>query len=84
MSCGIGRRRSSHPMLLWLWHRQAAVAPIQPLAWALSYATDTALKRPKEKKNKTSTDTSAHILSAGLLTITKMWKQPICHGQMNG
>ena len=24
-------------MLLWLWHRPAAVAPIQPLAWNLPY-----------------------------------------------
>ena len=36
-------------LLLWLWHRPAAVAPIQqPLAWELSYATGEALK---EKKN---------------------------------
>ena len=49
MSCGIGRRRSSHPMLLWLWHRQAAVAPIQPLAWEHPYATGVALKRQKKK-----------------------------------
>ena len=37
-------------MLLWLWHRPAAAAPIQPLAWELPYAVGTALKRQKEKK----------------------------------
>ena len=36
-------------MLLWLWHRQAAVAPIQPLAWEHPYATGVALKRQKKK-----------------------------------
>ena len=29
-------RCGSDPMLLWLWHRPAAVAPIGPLAWELS------------------------------------------------
>ena len=33
MSCGVGRRCGSVPALLWLWHRPAATAPIQPLAW---------------------------------------------------
>ena len=28
MSCGVGRRRGSDPVLLWLWCRLAAVAPI--------------------------------------------------------
>ena len=35
-------------VLLWLWHRPAAVAPIQPLVWELPCATSAALKR-KEK-----------------------------------
>ena len=46
MSCGVDRRHGSDPM--WLWHRQAAVAPIRPLAWELPYATGAALKN----KNK--------------------------------
>ena len=38
--------------LLWLWHREAAAAPSQPLAWERPYATGMAFKRPKkEKKN---------------------------------
>ena len=28
VSCGIGRRRGSDPVLLWLWCRPAAAAPI--------------------------------------------------------
>ena len=39
MSCGVGCRRGLDPALLWLWHRLAAAAPIQPLAWELPYAT---------------------------------------------
>ena len=38
MSCGVGRRCSSHPALLWLWCRLAAAAPIGPLAWEPPYA----------------------------------------------
>ena len=47
MSCGVGRRRSSDPTLLWLWRRPAATDPIRPLAWELAYATPAALKRKK-------------------------------------
>ena len=32
MSCGVGRRRGSYLVLLWLWCRLAATAPIRPLA----------------------------------------------------
>ena len=39
--------------LLWLTHRPAAVAPIQPLAWELSYAESEAPKRKKKQKKKT-------------------------------
>ena len=52
MSCGVGRRLSSDPELLWLWRRPAAAALIQPLAWELPCATDAALKKDKKKKKK--------------------------------
>ena len=48
-SCGIGCRYGLDVALLWLWHRSAAAALIQPLVWELLYAADVALKR--EKKN---------------------------------
>ena len=35
------------PSLLWLWHRLAATAPIQPLAWELPYIAGVALKDKK-------------------------------------
>ena len=37
-------------MLLWLWRRLAAAAPIQPLVWKLPDAMGVALKRKKEKE----------------------------------
>ena len=41
------------PMLLWLWHRLAAAALIQPLSWELPYAAFAAIKKQnKTKQNK--------------------------------
>ena len=54
MSCGVGRRRISDLALLWLWHRQAATAPIGLLAWEPPYVTGIALKRQKDQKKKIS------------------------------
>ena len=48
MSYGVGHRRSSHPMLLWLLCSPAAVALILPLAWELPYAMGEALKKKKK------------------------------------
>ena len=40
------------PALLGLWCCPAAIVPIQPLAWELSYATGAFLKSKKKLKNK--------------------------------
>ena len=37
MRYGVGHRRGSDLVLLWLWCRLAAAAPIQPLAWEPPY-----------------------------------------------
>ena len=50
MSCGVGHRYGWDLALLWLWCRPAAVAPIEPLAWELQYATGMALKKKKKDK----------------------------------
>ena len=47
LSCGVGCRCGSDPELLRC--RLAAIAPIQPLSWELTYATDVALKKKKKK-----------------------------------
>ena len=64
MSCGVGRRHGSDPVLLWLWRRPAAIAPIQPLAWEPPYAAGAALKKTKDKKNKKQTNKKilSHLL----------------------
>ena len=49
MSCGVGRRRGSDLVLLWLWRRPAATASIGPLAWEPPYSVGVALKRQKTK-----------------------------------
>ena len=50
MSCAVGHRGSSDPVLLWMWHRPATAALIQLLAWELPYATDAALTRKTKIK----------------------------------
>ena len=56
MSCGAGCRHSSGPMLLWLWHRPVATAPIRPLAWEPLCATGAAQEMAKRQKKKKSVD----------------------------
>ena len=48
MSCGVGHRQGLDLVLMWMWHRLAAVAPIQPLAWERPCAMCAALKRQKK------------------------------------
>ena len=70
MTCGVGRRRGSDPVLLWLWRRPAAVAPIRPLAWEPSYAAGAALdkgKKTKKKKRKEKTFTENRCERPGFI-----------------
>ena len=55
MSCGIGHRLGSDLMLLWLWGRPAAVAPIGLLQSEPPYAMGAALKS-KKKENHVQSD----------------------------
>ena len=52
MSCGVGRRHSSDPKSLWLWHGPAAADLIRSLAWELPHAMGMVLKSKIEKKRK--------------------------------
>ena len=52
MSYGVGHRCGSDLVLLWLWRRLEAAAPIRPLAWEIPYAMGVALKSKKMKKMK--------------------------------
>ena len=51
MSCGVGCLRGLDPVLLWLWRRWAATAPIRPLAWEPPYAVGEALEMAKRQTN---------------------------------
>ena len=42
-------------MLLWLWYRLAAVAPIRPLAWEPPNAAAVGALKAQKAKNKTKT-----------------------------
>ena len=48
MSCGMGHRHSLDLVLLWLWRRLAAAAPIALLAWEPPCATGTKGQNPAE------------------------------------
>ena len=52
MSYGVGCRHGLDPVLLWLWLRLAAVAPVRPLAWEPPHAAGVALKSKKQKQNQ--------------------------------
>ena len=52
MSCGVGHRRGSDPVLPWLWHRPAAIAPIRPLAGEPPYVAGMTLEKTKKKRKK--------------------------------
>ena len=52
MSCGVDHRRSSDLALLWLWHRLAATAPTGLLAWEPPYDAGAALKKKRQKNEK--------------------------------
>ena len=52
MRYGVGHRHGSDLVLLWLWHRLAAVTPIGPLVWEPPYAIGAALKQTNKQKNQ--------------------------------
>ena len=54
VSCGVGHRGDSDPVLPWLSYRAVAAAPIQPLVLEAPYATGAALRELKKKKKRWS------------------------------
>ena len=52
MSCGIGCRLGSDPVLLWLWYRPVAMALIRPLTWEPPYAETAAQEKAKKHTQK--------------------------------
>ena len=54
VSCGVGCRHGTDPVLLWLGHRLAATAPIRPLAFEPPYAIGAAQEMAKRQKKKSN------------------------------
>ena len=52
MSWGVGCRCGSDFVLLWLWFRPAATAPVRLPAWVPPYAMGVALEKYKKTKKK--------------------------------
>ena len=74
LSCGVGRRFGSDPVLLWLWRRPAATAPIRPLAWEPPYALGAALEKAKrQKKKKVSSLVFYLLLSFHLVSFLSLY-----------
>ena len=61
-------------MLLWLWYRPAAAAPITPLSWELPYAVGAALKKKKAKKKKVTESSYWKILQLKNLEVCTMFR----------
>ena len=59
MSCGVGCEHCWDLVLLWLWHRLAVAAPIQPLVWELPY---TAGAPPKQQASKQTNKKTKKLL----------------------
>ena len=82
MSCGVGRRHGLDLVLLWLWRKPAATAPIQPLAWEPLYAVGVAPKSKKQTNKKLNhltnssqtfrTQFRCHLLREVFLISTKL------------
>ena len=47
------------PVLLWLWRRLVATAPMRPLAWEPPYAMGAALEKGKKRKATSSVSSNS-------------------------
>ena len=74
MSCGISRRYGLDLVLLWLWRRLAATAPIRPLVWEPPYAKGAALKNKKTNKKKRCDKRKSLAQTVILVNFTKKKK----------
>ena len=75
VNCGVDCSLGSDPMLLWLWCRPAAAAPILPLTWEPPYAAGAAPKRHTHTKHRFS----RFLLYRGALVkgdSLRFWTQP--------
>ena len=74
MSHGVGRRRGSDLVLLWLWCRLAATALIRALAWEPPYAVGAALEKARRQKKRITSSLSIS-LSVDIQIASMSWLQ---------
>ena len=67
MSCGVRHRHGLDPVLLWLWHRPVATAPIKPLAWEHPCAEGVALEKEKKDKKKKKKPKKLHSIGVPIM-----------------
>ena len=90
MSCGVGRTSSLDLVLLWLWHRLATVAPIQPLAWEPPNAVGAALEIGKKKEVRSqcfhyhASDLDPPSPSNRKVSRTRAWHYQQCYATNTG
>ena len=80
MSCGVGCRCGSDPLLLRLWCRPAAVAPIRPLDWDFPCAVSVALKSKKERKEKEKINPPQEKSFLPQIPLEVQWSPDDCWG----
>ena len=80
MSGGTGCRCGLDPVLLWLWRRQVATAPIGLLAWEPPYAMGETLKK-EERNNKDAYNNlyTLNCIANAMYTVIAMYELSLYH-----
>ena len=80
VSCGVGCRCGSDLVVLWLWRRLAATAPIGRLAWEPPYAVGVAIKSKQTNKKPHHGPqlllSNTHQTGLRYLDVTLFWFDP--------
>ena len=81
VSCDVGRRCSSDPALLWLWHSLATTLQTRPLAWEPPYAWGGGGGGAKKTKGKKKENMHWGILCLLILLFFKSFRREIINVQ---
>ena len=65
-------------VLLWLWFRSAAIAPVRPITWEPPYALGAALEKTKKKKKEPNCIISGCCGGVGSIPSLVQWVKGSC------